>query len=152
MDTINLLPSGIFVTPLKQVPSVKGDIFHALKLTDQGFHGFGEAYFTHILAGETKGWKQHTKMVLNLIVPVGTVRFHFYNEAESKASNVLLSSRPEEYMRLTVAPGNWLAFSGVGPDTNLILNLASIEHDPTEAINCDLTKWPLSSSQNLRTT
>lgn len=137
------LPPGVLLTPLRQIPNPKGDIFHALTAADAGFHGFGEAYFTHILCGQTKGWKQHQRMVLNLIVPHGAVRFHLFDPVANNGSHVLLGSAPGLYARLTVPPGIWLAFSGVGPENNLILNLASIAHDPAEAQNADLGSWPV---------
>ena len=61
---------GVILTPLKQIYNSKGDIFHAMKKSDKGFNGFGEAYFSTILKGEIKGWKKHTRMTLNIIVPV----------------------------------------------------------------------------------
>jgi len=42
------------------------------------------------------------------------------------------------YQRLTISPNLWVAFKGVSSTYNLILNIASIEHDPEEAINIDL--------------
>lgn len=36
---------GVKLYPLKQIMVPKGDIFHALKSTDEGYAGFGEAYF-----------------------------------------------------------------------------------------------------------
>ena len=41
------------------------------------------------------------------------------------------------YQRLTVKAGVWMAFRGVG-EYNMLLNLASVEHDPSEAVNIDL--------------
>lgn len=137
------LPAGVQVTPLKQIPNPKGDIFHALTRQDASFHGFGEAYFTHIASGQSKGWKQHQRMVLNLVVPVGAVRFHLFDEKSASGSHVLLGRDAALYARLTVPPGIWLAFSGVGCGENLILNLASIPHDPLEAKNAELASWLL---------
>ena len=39
----------------------------------------------------------------------------------------------QHYQRLTVPPGIWVAFSGEGPGENIVLNIASIPHDPVEA-------------------
>ena len=50
-----------FVTPLKQIFHPKGDVYHALKASDNTFVGFGEVYFTTINQGETKGWKKIEK-------------------------------------------------------------------------------------------
>ena len=38
----------------------------------------------------------------------------------------------ENYGRLTVPPNLWLAFKGVGVQESLLLNVASIPHDPNE--------------------
>ena len=39
---------GVTVHPLKHIVVPKGDIYHALKSTDEGYVGFGEAYFSQI--------------------------------------------------------------------------------------------------------
>ena len=48
---------GVAVHPLKHIVVPKGDIYHALKSTDEGYAGFGEAYFSQIEQGAAKGWK-----------------------------------------------------------------------------------------------
>ena len=126
---------GVIVTPLKQIHNPKGDIFHAMKKSDDGFDGFGEAYFSTIHKNNIKGWKKHTEMTLNLIVPVGAIEFVIYNEDNKNFFNVVLSQ--DNYQRLTVKPGLWMAFRGL-EENNMLLNLASIEHDPNEAINIDI--------------
>ena len=124
---------GVILTPLKQIHNPKGDVFHAMKKSDMGFDGFGEAYFSTIHQGDIKGWKKHTKMTLNLVVPIGEIEFIVYNEKEF--FTVKLSSN--NYQRLTVKSGLWMAFRGIG-ESNMLLNLASLEHDPNEAINIAL--------------
>jgi dTDP-4-dehydrorhamnose 3,5-epimerase len=128
---------GVILRPIKQIYHLKGDIFHAMKKSDEGFNGFGEAYFSTINKGDIKGWKKHTKMTLNLIVPVGEIEFVVYNEETNEFFSVKLSQN--NYQRLTVKPGLWMAFRGCG-EYNILLNLASIEHDPNEAINIDLSE------------
>lgn len=143
MGAVNALPAGVLVTPLRQIEHPKGAIYHAMTAVDPGFAGFGEAYFTQVLRGESKGWKQHMRMVLNLVVPVGAVRFHLHDERSGQGGHVMLGSAPQDYARLTIPPGIWVAFSGCGPAQNLVLNLASIAHDPAEATNRPLDSWPL---------
>jgi dTDP-4-dehydrorhamnose 3,5-epimerase len=126
---------GVILTPLKQIHNPKGDIFHAMKKSDDGFDGFGEAYFSTIHKDDIKGWKQHTKMTLNLIVPTGEIEFVVYDEKIKDFFTVKLSQN--NYQRLTVKPGLWMAFRGID-ENNMLLNLASIEHDYEEAINIDL--------------
>jgi dTDP-4-dehydrorhamnose 3,5-epimerase len=128
---------GVILTPLKQIYNLKGDIFHAMKKSDEGFDGFGEAYFSTVNKDDIKGWKQHTKMTLNLVVPVGEIEFVVYNDKNKEFFSVKLSH--ENHQRLTVRPGLWMAFRGVG-EYNMLLNLASIEHDPSEAVNIDISE------------
>jgi len=126
---------GIILTPLKQIHNLKGDIFHAMKKSDIGYDGYGEAYFSTIKTGDIKGWKKHTKMTLNLVVPLGEVEFVVYNENNKEFFNVVLSQN--NYQRLTIKPGLWLSFRGID-QYNMLLNLANIEHDSHEAINKEL--------------
>lgn len=126
---------GVILTPLKQIFNPKGDIFHGMKKSDQGFDGFGEAYFSTINKDQIKGWKKHTKMTLNLIVPNGEIEFVVYDENKKEFFSTVLSK--DNYQRLTVSPNLWMAFRGVGQG-NMLLNLASIEHDPSESINKEL--------------
>jgi dTDP-4-dehydrorhamnose 3,5-epimerase len=128
---------GVILTPLKQIHHPKGDVFHGMKKSDAGFAGFGEAYFSTINQDDIKGWKKHTEMTLNLVVTVGEIKFVVYDEETKEFFSVTLSQN--NYQRLTVKPNLWMAFQGVG-EYNMLLNLASIEHNPNEAINIDMDK------------
>ena len=124
---------GVTLTPLKQITHPKGDIFHAMKASDDGFSGFGEAYLSTVNQDEVKGWKKHTEMTLNLVVVIGEIEFVVYDD--NSFYSVKLSKN--NYQRLTVEPGLWLAFRGLDSE-NMLLNLSSIEHDPNESENVDL--------------
>lgn len=131
----------VSMTPLKRIDNPKGDIYHALKSSDDNFTEFGEAYFSNVLSNEIKGWKKHSEMVMNLIVPVGAVRFVLFDDssiASTTGEFIEFTLSQDNYCRLTVPPGIWMAFQGVGTDFNLVLNIASIEHDPIEAQSVSL--------------
>jgi dTDP-4-dehydrorhamnose 3,5-epimerase len=115
------------------ISNPKGDIFHIIKESSDGFKGFGEAYFTTIHQGVVKGWKRHFEMTLNLAVPVGKVEFVVYNEAEFETYTLSASN----YGRITIEPNLWVAFRGIGEE-NLIINIANISHSPDEAENREL--------------
>ncbi len=125
----------VILTPLKQIFNPKGDVFHGMKKSDPGYAGFGEAYFSTVNQGDIKGWKKHTQMTLNLIVVSGAIEFVVYDEENGEFFSVTLSK--ENYQRLTVKPGAWMAFRGIG-ENNMLLNLANLEHDPAEAVNISL--------------
>lgn len=137
---------GVSITPLKKINHPKGDIFHALKSIDESFKGFGEAYCTTIHFGDLKGWKKHHRMLMNLVVPAGEVGFYFYNELSRQSFFIKVGLN--NYVRLTVEPGLWMAFRGIGEGLNLILNIANIPHDPSESINVDIDRFPLLSNSN----
>jgi len=126
---------GVIISTLKQIHHPKGDIFHVIKKSDVGFSGFGEAYFSIINQDDIKGWKKHTKMILNLIVPIGEIEFTIYDENTKEFFNTKISKN--NYQRLTVKAGLWVAFKGIGM-YNMLLNVSNIEHDANEAININL--------------
>jgi dTDP-4-dehydrorhamnose 3,5-epimerase len=126
---------GVTLTPLRQIYNPKGDIYHAMKEGDVGFDGFGEAYFSTVNLGDIKGWKKHKKMTLNLIVPIGEIEFVIYNEKTKEFLNVKISQK--NYQRLTLNSGLWMAFRGLDKK-NMLLNLASIKHDPSETLALEI--------------
>lgn len=128
---------GIILTPLNKIYHPKGEILKAIKKSDSTFHEFGEAYFSAINEGDIKGWKKHTKMILNLVVVIGEIEFVIYDDYKKEFFNVKISQN--NFKRLTVNPGLWMAFRGIGSQ-NILFNLSNIEHNPDEAINVDLYK------------
>lgn len=135
MEKIN----GVELTPLKRILHEKGDLFHGLKYSEDSFSGFGEAYFSTVHQGDIKAWKLHKEMVLNLIVPVGAVRFVVLDPEGKNHFDTILS--PDNYSRLTVQPGLWFGFQGIGENLNLVTNIASIEHDPDEVERKELNAF-----------
>jgi dTDP-4-dehydrorhamnose 3,5-epimerase len=132
---------GILLTPLKIIEGRDGNVLHALKRQEESFVDFGEAYFSTVNHGAVKGWKKHRRMTLNLVVPLGAIWFVLYDDrAQSPTYKIvqelmLSPEARESYQRLTVPPGVWMSFKGMGERLNLLLNIASIPHDPTEAEN-----------------
>ncbi|MEZ9158451.1 dTDP-4-dehydrorhamnose 3,5-epimerase [Vibrio lentus] len=132
-----LTDKKVLFTPLNIISNYNGDIKHGMKKSDDGFQGFGEAYFSYVKYGSVKGWKKHHEMVLNLIVVVGKIKFYVYDEV-TKKKLVFTICCNENYGRLTIPAGLWVAFEGLDLGDNLLLNIASIEHDPEEAETRDI--------------
>ncbi len=137
---------GVSLHPLKQIRVPNGDLYHALKSTDEGYCGFGEAYFTQIEPGKAKGWKRHNRMTLNLVVVYGKVEFVIYDDRASSPTNgqfeVIELSPEDNYQRLTVAPGLWMAFYGASSYTSMLMDIIPQPHDPTEADRKNLEDIP----------
>jgi len=116
----------VLVTNLQQIPRQGGDVWHVIKSSAPGYQGFGETYISWVDPGEIKGWKCHTKMALNLVVPVGEVQFVFMSEdSRSFRSETIGEVR---YVRITVPPNIWFAFQGLSEEPSMVLNHANIEH------------------------
>jgi dTDP-4-dehydrorhamnose 3,5-epimerase len=127
----------IVVTPLKRIPTRGGDVLKFLTKKDDSFYGFGEAYFSIVLPGAVKAWKCHKEMILNLVVPVGEIRFVFYEEMKGNKYFRVEELGINSYARLTVPPGIWFGFKGIATEPSLLLNISNIVHDPLESDRCD---------------
>ena len=106
-----------------------------MKCDSKGYAGFGEAYFSTVESGAVKAWKRHRQMVLNLIVPIGSIRFVIYDTRKNSTScdvfqEFILSK--ENYYRLTVPSMLWVGFQGVDEGASIVLNIANILHNPHE--------------------
>lgn len=127
---------GITLTPLKRIQTPNGDVLHALKSTETTYCGFGEAYFSQVKSGAVKGWKRHNRYTLNLIVPVGAIRFVIYDDRPNSQTygqfETVTLSPEDNYQRLTVAPGLWMAFQGVSKETALLMDVIPQPHDDAE--------------------
>lgn len=126
---------GVLLTPLSIVATSGGDVMHAMKKSNVGYSGFGEAYFSQVESGVIKAWKRHHEMTLNLVVPVGAIHFVLYDDRHhsstcSEFQQVTLST--ENYYRLTVPPMVWVGFQGCDSNISMLLNIANIEHHPYE--------------------
>lgn len=126
---------GVVITPLRQIVDERGKVMHMLRRDDPHFSGFGEIYFSTVHPGAIKGWHVHHKMVLNYAVPYGQIKFVLYDDrpASSTVGEIQeLFIGSDNYCLVTVPPLVWNGFKGVGTETALVANCASIPHDPTE--------------------
>ena len=109
---------GVLLTPLKVIHVPEGDIFHAIKASDPGYVNFGEVYFSTIHSGAIKPWKRHSKMTLNLVVINGLIRFVVHDDRPHSTTlgmtTEYIVGLPDNYSRLTIAPGLWMSFQGLG--------------------------------------
>lgn len=136
-----MMIEGVLVTPLKVVEVSGGDVLHAMKCEDPGFQGFGEAYFSIVERGAVKAWKRHHDMTMNLVVPVGSIRFVMYDERPDSATfgnhQVVELSR-NNYARLTIPCMVWFGMQGQSDEINILLNIANIMHDYRECERKDV--------------
>ena len=131
----------VIITQLDVIETAGGNVMHAMKKNSNGYSGFGEAYFSQIKKGSIKAWKRHKQMTLNLIVPIGEIRFILFDDREASNSQFqeVIISR-DNYFRLTVPPMVWIGFQGLYHEESIVLNIANIEHDSDEVDRVEIEK------------
>lgn len=112
------------LTKLSRFFDEKGSVGHIFKNPELELK---EIYFSSVKQGVIKGWKRHNQMTLNVAVIRGSVKFTVRYLETSHSFNL----GEENYQRLTVPPGYWVAFEGISRD-NVIVNCADEIHDKNE--------------------
>jgi len=137
------IETKIKVYPLKKVKTKGGDIYRIIDKNSKGFNGFSETYFSWINYGKVKAWKYHTKMTMNLVVPLGKVKFIFFDLKTKKFLRIIVGK--SNYKRIRVKPGIWFGFKGVSSGSSLLVNFADTVHDPDEVLRKELNEieWSL---------
>ena len=134
---------GLLLTKLDTFSSNEGSVYHCLRSDASGYLGFGESYFSFIKHNAVKAWKIHQEMTLNLVVPVGIVRFNFvdireYSKTFGERLEINLSF--DNYQRITVPPKVLFGFKGIGEDINMVSNITNMVHTDKECMDIDINK------------
>jgi len=141
-------------TELRRIETSGGEVMKALHADESDFNGLGEAYFSRVNPDCIRGWKRHNEMTVNVVVPVGHVRFVVHRpgspDADGNAADVFDAydlGPMHSYGRLTIEPGTWFGFMG-GVDGGLVLNLSDIVHRPDEADGKELDEFNYNWNEN----
>lgn len=131
---------GVKVTPLNQILDERGKIMHMMRCDAEDFQRFGEVYFSCIHPGAIKGWHIHKEMVLNYAVPHGNIKFVLYDDRVTsptlgQVQEIFLG--PDNYCLVTVPPGIWNGFKGIGQEMAIVANCSSIPHRADEINRLD---------------
>lgn len=131
---------GVTITPLKQIVDERGKVMHMLRADSPVFEAFGEIYFSTVHPGVIKGWHIHKRMILNYAVPHGLVKMVLYDDRGGSATKGEVQEifiGPDNYCLVTVPPMVWNGFKGIGTESAIVANCASILHDPDEIERLD---------------
>lgn len=130
---------GVIRKPLRIIPDDRGAIMHMLRRDWPEFTDFGEVYFSCVAPGAVKAWRRHTRMTMQLAVPHGAIELVLYDARPNSPTQgevqieTLSPNDPDTYALMIVPPGIWNGFRGLGGDTSVVANCASIPHDPDES-------------------
>ena len=133
--------NGVIIESLKIIPNEKGNIFHLINKNSTGYCGFGEVYISSVKKNIVKGWKKHSKMVMNLFVPYGEIKIVIFDDRDNSSTfGNFLEERlsRKNYNKITIPNGLWVAFQGLSSDDNLLINFSNIKHNPNESENIEI--------------
>ena len=128
---------GVQQISLKKIKDDRGMVMHMLRATDPNFIKFGEVYFSWTNPGIVKAWKKHQEMVQNYTVPVGyitVVLFDDRTDSPTKGKVAEYAMGPEDYYLLTIPAKVWYGFKNTGSVPAMIVNCATLPHDPSEVV------------------
>jgi dTDP-4-dehydrorhamnose 3,5-epimerase len=126
---------GVVLTPLRQIFDERGKVMHMLRNDSPLFSHFGEIYFSCTHPGAVKAWHLHKEMTLNYAVIYGEIKFVLYDDRENSSTRGEVQElfiSPENYQLVTVPPLIWNGFKGVGNQTAIVANCATMPHSPNE--------------------
>ena len=128
---------------LKIISVPDGNVLKFINKKSKNFNGFGEIYFSLIKKNKIKAWKKHSRMTMNLTVPIGKVKFVFFDEEKNFLKEIVLGEK--NHKRITVKPGVWFGFKGTSKSVSLVSNLSNIIHKKNESTNLNIKsisyKW-----------
>lgn len=130
----------VIITPLKQIFDERGKVMHMLREDFPVYQRFGEIYFSCTYPGVIKAWHLHKEMTLNYSVITGAIKYVLYDDransnTRGQVQEIFMS--PENYCLVTVPPGIWNGFKGVGTKDSILANCSTIPHDPNEIERLD---------------
>jgi len=130
----------VAVRPLRQIVDERGKVMHMLRRDDPWFKDFGEIYFSVVNPGAVKAWHLHKTMTLNYAVVVGRVKLVLHDlrpDSPTRGRTQEILSGGEDYALVTIPPGIWNGFKGLGSAAAVVANCATVPHDPQEIVRLD---------------
>jgi len=127
--------NGVILTPLRQIKDERGKVMHMLREDSPTFLRFGEIYFSCTYPGAVKAWHLHKKMTMNYAVIHGEIKFVLFDDRPDSSTRGEIQEffiSPENYMLVTVPPGIWNGFKGIGLQTTIVANCANLPHSSDE--------------------
>ena len=131
---------GVIITPLKQIFDERGKVMHMLREDSPMFQRFGEIYFSCTYPGVVKAWHLHKKMTLNYSVISGAIKYVLFDDrtnSKTKGQIDEIFMSPENHCLVTVPPGIWNGFKGLGTKESILANCSTIPHDASEILRLE---------------
>lgn len=87
---MNLI-DGVKVKNLRVIPDERGRLMEMLRIDDEIFIKFGQAYITTAYPGVVKAWHYHKKQIDSFVVVKGMMKVVLYDTREESSTKGLLN-------------------------------------------------------------
>ena len=132
--------AGVAIHPLRRIPDERGMVMHMLRADEPHFEKFGEIYFSVVYPGVVKAWHRHRRMTLNYAVVSGMIKLVLHDDradSPTRGTTSELFVGDQNYALVTIPPGIWNGFKGLGVQAAVVANCATEPHDPDEIERID---------------
>lgn len=125
----------------KIISNVNGNIIKLLSKNSLSYRSFGEIYLTNIKFKKIKGWKYHKKMISNIFLISGKVKFVIAKNFNNKIDFHEFILNTKNHNQIFIPNKTFFAFTGLSKKESTLINLASTVHDDNESVNLKLNEF-----------
>ena len=136
------LIEGVKVKNLRVNSDERGWLMEILRVDDDIFKKFGQAYLTTAYCGVVKAWHYHKVQTDNFVCIKGMMKVVLYDNRKDSPTYKKINEffiGEKNYMLISIPPFVYHGFKAIGDETAFILNI------PTETYNyCKPDEYKLS--------
>jgi dTDP-4-dehydrorhamnose 3,5-epimerase len=127
--------NGVTINRLKVVPDERGWLMEILRCDDPLFEKFGQVYITTAYPGVVKAWHYHKKQTDNFTCVRGMMKVVLWDarkESSTYQNLVELFVGEKNPVLISVPPGVYHGFKGIGTDTAYFLSIPTLPYNYAE--------------------
>ena len=126
------------IIQLQVLEDDRGAVLHMIRKDSKEFERFGEIYFSEVLPGVVKAWKNNSALTQMISVPRGKIRLVIYDDRPNSKSNgelqIIDLGRPDSYKLVRIPPNLWYGFKCTSDEVALIANCTDDMHSPKNSL------------------
>ena len=125
----------------KKILNINGNLRKLISKKSLYYDKFGELYLTNIKYKSIKGWKYHKKMISNIFLISGKVKFVIVEKKNNKINflEYILNSKNKNH--ILIPNKTYFAFTSLSKTESTLINFASIVHDKKESMSFNLNEF-----------
>lgn len=131
------MTDGVQIIPLQRFPDERGSVKLVMRESDPGFGAIQQVYVSTVYPGTVKGWHRHHRKTLNYVCVSGLIRLVIapnmnhvplqrVKPRDAEFTEIVMGET--NYVRVSIPPGTWNAFLGLGDREAVIVNCASLPY------------------------